>query len=292
MIPGESPARPLELGIFARTFRRDSLDATLRAAAANAFRLIHFNFACAGLPSLPDALEPETCRRIRDAFIEHHLVMLGVSATYNTIHPDRERRDVETARAVRVIELGPTLGTGIVSLSTGTRDPDDMWRRHPANEDPASWSDLLNTVSRLVQAAEQAGVVLGIEPERNNVVSSARRAIRLLGELRSASLGIILDPANLVDPARPETQHAVLEEAFDLLAPWTVMVHAKDVVATGHVAAGLGLLDYGYVFELIRHHRLEVPVVIHDVDESDVDRARAFVESLAAPARERMRAGR
>ncbi len=291
MIGGATRARPLEVGIFARTFRRDGLKATLQAAVAHEFALLHFNFACAGLPSLPVALEPDNCRRIRDAFSEHDLAMVGVSATYNTVHPDLERRALETSRAVRVIELAPTLGTGLVSLSTGTRDPDDMWRGHPANEDPAAWSELLDTLGRLLPAAEHAGVILGIEPERNNVVSSAGRAIRLFDELGSASLGIILDPANLVDPARPETQRSILEEAFDLLAQRTVMIHAKDVVATGHVAAGRGFLDYDCVFELIDRHQLDVPIIIHDVEEGDVDRARTFVESLAASARDRLRAG-
>lgn len=277
--------RPLEVGIFARTFASSGLDTTLSSAREAGFRALHFNFACAGLPSLPTDLDPAACALIRDAFAAHGCSMVGVSATYNTIHPDRSRRHAETERAQRIIELAPTLGTTMVSLSTGTRDPDNMWRGHPGNDEPGAWRDLLDTLALLAASAQEAGVCLGIEPERNNVVSSAERARQLLDELRTPHLRIILDPANLVDPASPETQGDILSEAFELLASRTDMIHAKDVTITGHVAAGRGLLDYGRVFDLVRNHHLRCPVVIHDVAVDDVPRARAFVEGFASSIR-------
>jgi sugar phosphate isomerase/epimerase len=276
---------PLEVGIFARTFTSASLADTLSAVSALGFRALHFNLACAGLPLLPDDLDRAPCATIRDAFARHRIQMVGVSATYNTIHPDCARRYADTQRARRVIALSPVLGTRLVSLSTGTRDAENMWRGHRGNDAPDAWRDLLDTLASLVEVAEDAGVVLGVEPERNNVVSSARRAVRLLEEMRTPHLRIILDPANLVNPASPGSQHDILAEAFELLAPSTVMLHAKDVAAAGHVAAGLGWLDYGHIFELIGRHHLTCPIIIHDVAPADVPRARAFVEGLAAPVR-------
>jgi hypothetical protein len=54
-----------ELGIFARTYKRSTLDEVLDAALADGFRALHFNFTCAGLAALPEALDEATCRRIR-----------------------------------------------------------------------------------------------------------------------------------------------------------------------------------------------------------------------------------
>ena len=280
---------PLEVGIFSRTWRRGSLDAVLDAAAGHGFRALHFNFSSAGLPSLPDVVDPVDCATIRAAFEVRGMAMVGLSGTYNVIHPDRARRADETERARRLILAAPRLGTRFVSLSTGTRDPDDTWRGHPRNGHPSAWRDLRATLEKLLAAADEADVDLGIEPEPGNVVASAAGAARLLAEMRTPRLRIVFDAANLVTAVPPERQRDVLEEAFDLLARDTAVLHAKDTAADGsHPAAGRGLLDYRLLFELIERHGLTVPVIIHDAPEDDVARARQLVEGLAAPVRARL----
>jgi len=274
-----SPLAPLEVGIFARTYNQPTLGQVLDAACSDGFRALHFNFKCAGLAALPEELDEETCRAIRGEFERRGLVMVGVSATYNTIHPDVGRRARETALARRIIELSPVLGTDLVTLCTGSRDPDDMWQAHPGNEEPEAWSDLLETMEPLLASAESASVFLGIEPETANVVSSAAKARSLIDELGSDRVRIILDPANLMTPANLDQQQAVLAEAFDLLAPDLIQAHAKDIDEHGHLAAGRGRLDYDSYFALLAHHNVTVPVIMHELDEDDVPRARDFVRA-------------
>ena len=268
---------PLEVGIFAKTFARPTLEGVLDAAKAAGFRALHFNFVCAGLSSLPETLDEATCQAIRDAFEQRGLVMVGVSATYNTIHPDQDRRATETTRATAIIEKCPNLGTELATLCTGTRDPDDMWRAHPANADQSAWRDLRATLELLLESAESASVSLGIEPEAANVVASAPDARALLDEMGSDRLGIVLDPANLLEPGTLDRQEVVLGEALDVLGPNLIQAHAKDVGPDGHVAAGLGLLDYDLYFRLLARHGVTVPIVMHELAEDDVARARAFV---------------
>ena len=76
-----------------------------------------------------------------------------------------------------------------------------MWRAHPANTDRSAWSDLRRTLDPLLEAAREAGIRLGVEPELANVVRDAPTAARLLDELGAdAPIGIVLDPANLLTP--------------------------------------------------------------------------------------------
>src|SRR5262249_32953151 len=121
------------------------------------------------------------------------------------------------------------IGAPMVSLCSGTRDPEDMWKRHAENDLPNAWADLLATLSCLLPAAEAAGVMLGIEPEHNNVVNSAEKARRLLDELRSPAVRIILDGANLFNWAELPAQAEVLRRAVDLLGSDIVLAHAKDI---------------------------------------------------------------
>lgn len=275
---------PAGIGIFSRTFDGPSLGAILDKISANGFDLVHFSFRSAGMPALPTGLTPERCREIRGEIEGRGLRVAGVSGTYNAVHPDKERRERETALACALIDCAPALGAPLVSLCTGTRDPEDMWRAHPANDDPAAWSDLRYTLVRLLEAARRADVLLGIEPEHNNVVSSAHRARRLLDEFHDEHLGIILDAANLLSAGTAQRQAAILGKAFDLLGPDIVVIHAKDFTEAGDVAAGRGLLDFGTYFDLVARHGIDAPVVIHEVAEDDVPRARAFVYDQAVRA--------
>jgi sugar phosphate isomerase/epimerase len=156
-----------------------------------------------------------------------------------------------------------------------------MWRYHPDNGDPAAWADLVSTLQTLLTVARSANVTLGIEPEHANVIASAALARKLLDELGTDHLSIVMDPANLVSGLSLAHQESVLAEAFELLAPYVVIAHAKDVSKSGYHAAGRGLLDYDEFFRLISRHQLHVPIVLHDVVESDLRRARDFVAGFA-----------
>ncbi len=58
MADGRQWWRVMQIGIFARTFDRMTLEETLDAVKAHSLDCVQFNMACAGLPSLPDRIEP------------------------------------------------------------------------------------------------------------------------------------------------------------------------------------------------------------------------------------------
>jgi sugar phosphate isomerase/epimerase len=296
---------PVELGIFARTFRRATPGAVAAAVASAGFGLTQLNLNAFGLATIPDqdALGRLDVAGIRAAFAGEDVEIWGVSATYNTVHPDRNRRTRETAAAAAFIPSAAGLGARVVTLCTGTRDPADLWRGHPDNDDPSAWRDLRETLDVLLPAAAAAGVRLGVEPESGNVVRDAVVARRLLDELGADAelVGIVLDPANLVEPSAAADQDRILAAAFDILGEAVVCLHAKDTLLpqandtvdlpaggsqpSGFAAAGTGLLDYDLVFDL--HGRLpqRVPVIIQDAAENDVARTRAFLLEHARSAR-------
>lgn len=267
-----------QLGIFARTFVRDSPAAVAKAVADAGFDLVQLNLNSFGLPTIPDqdVLLSTDFGAVRDAFTEQGIAIWGVSVTYNTIHPDAGLRRRLTEDACRLIARVPELGARFATLCTGTRDGDNMWRTHPANGDSAARRDLRATIDRLLEAAIAAGVRLGIEPEPANVIHDARAAASLLHEFGpdAEHVAIVLDPANLIDAATAPSQRAVLGEAFETLGASIVCLQAKDVVASGFVAAGTGLLDYDLIFELRSELPRAVPVVVQDVAEHDARRVR------------------
>ena len=67
----------MELGIFAKTFRRATVGATLEAAKALGLGCVQFNFECAGLSSMPETVPPSTLRAIASASRETGIRLAG-----------------------------------------------------------------------------------------------------------------------------------------------------------------------------------------------------------------------
>jgi sugar phosphate isomerase/epimerase len=271
------------IGIFAKTFNRPVVTEVFRAVAKLHLRCVHFNFASAGLPSLPDAIDPALAKHIRKSAAEHRLAIAGVSATFNMIHPDVAARRDGLRRLEVIAGACRHLDAKLVTLCTGTRDQEDMWRHHPQNDSPEAWHDLVVTMTKALTIADKHDVLLGIEPEVGNVVSSARHARRLLDELRSPRLKIILDPANLFRPGDLSRMGEIMDEAFDLLGPDIAMAHAKELSAEGHagsLAVGAGILDWEQYLGLLRQVRFEGPLILHGFEEKDAAASVKFLRGL------------
>jgi len=225
--------------------------------------------------------------------------MAAISGTCNLIHPDAAQRDESISRLQILIEICRELGTSVVTLCTGTRDPSDIWRAHPQNDSLEAWRDLHRSLERLLPLAENHHITLGIEPEPANVISSAPQARRLLNEMSSPSLRIVFDAANLVEPHGLSKQREILQQAFELLGDDIVLAHAKDLApppsaaqnsnsgrgsafspSLAIVAAGKGKLDYGLYVSLLQRARFNGPLILHNLTEAEAPQSIAFLREI------------
>lgn len=264
-------------GIFAKTFPRSSVEEVFDAVRSHGIAYTQFNMSCAGLPSMPDEMDPGVASRIREAAAERGITISAVSGTFNMIHPDERERRAGLRRLEVLAASCGELGTSTITLCTGTRDPEDMWRRHPANDEPEAWRDLRSSMQQALDTAEEHDVTLAIEPEPGNVVSSAIKGRRLLDEMGSPRLKVIIDAANLLQAGD------TLKEALDLLGEDIVIAHAKDLTASGEVvAAGRGVVDYDLYLGLLGQAGFEGPVILHGLDETEVGESVTFLRDRLA----------
>lgn len=277
----------MRIGVFAKTFRRPTLEATLDAVAAAGIECVQYNLACAGLPTLPESIEPTLCDRIAAACSGRGLTISAISGTFNMIHPDPARRREGLARLDVLAGACRRLGTATITLCTGTRHPDDMWRWHPANIEEDAWRDLVVSMTRALEIAEQHDVALAFEPEVANVVHSASGAQRLYGMLGGPHprLKVVIDPANLFHAGDLPRMAEVLDDAFERLGPHIVLAHAKDLDrdgAAGDVPAGRGCLEYARYVAGLRRVGYDGPLILHGLDEEDVEASVAFLRRAIA----------
>ena len=275
----------MQLGVFAKTFARNSVEANLDAVRESGFQCTQYNLVCAGLSTLPDNVSPELCERIRVAHAERELRMAAISGTFNIIQHNREALAENLCQLVTLAKSCALLGTNVITLCTGTRDQESMWRKHPDNKTSEAWRDMVASMRRIAEIAEDNEVIVGIEPEVNNVVDSAEKARRLIDELGSPRVKVVMDAANLFHVGQLDRMHEVLDEAFDYIGQDIIIAHAKDLSNdgdAGHEAAGTGRLDYDYYVQLLKNRDFDGPLITHGLTESQVPRCVEFLRGKLA----------
>jgi len=263
----------MQLGIHLGAFASRPFEQALDRAAAAGLECIHLNFKSLGLPPLPEQIDPAVCQRVSRETRARGLRVATLSGTFNMIHPDPQVRR-QGLRGLRcAAAAAQQLGAPVVTLCTGTRDADHMWRPHPDNHTAKAWADLAATMEEALQIADEHHVLLGVEPEIGNVVSSAAKARRLLDQMRSPRLKVIIDAANLFPAGELRRMREVLDTAFELLADDIAAAHAKDLDhdgEAGRLPAGKGLLDYDHYLGLLRRSGFTGPLILHSLAEADV----------------------
>lgn len=268
----------MDLGIFAKTFPGSDPATAMKAAANTGYTAVQYNMACSGLAAMPDEITREQADRVADAARQTGMKIVACSATYNMIHPDLEVR----ARGLRSLEVIASacslMGCDTLTLCTGTRDACDQWRTHPDNQTKMAWDDLLRSMEAAVRIAEVHDLTLGVEPELDNVVNSARTARKLMDEIQSARIGIVLDPANLFEVETLDRQRSIVSEAIALLGDRIIMGHAKDRLPDGRfTAAGQGVLDYEHYLRALLGAGFDGPLVTHGLDAVDAPAVAEFL---------------
>lgn len=274
----------MRIGIFAKTFPGHDPATVLRAVRDAGYTCAQFNLASADLDAMPAAVPETAIAAIAGATRDTGVTIEALSGTYNMIHPDPALRAHGLARLGVVIGAAARLGVGMVTLCTGTRDPDDQWRAHPDNTTPEAWRDLRREMRLAADLAERHGVDLGIEPEQANVVMTAADALRLFREVGSPRLRVVLDPANLFEHADRATANRIVAEAVEALAGHVGMAHAKDRDAQGHFCtAGTGIVDFPAFLGRLRATGFDGPVITHGLSAAEAPGVAAFLaRTLAA----------
>ena len=119
-------------------------------------------------------------------------------------------------------------------------------------------------------------------------------------------LGLIMDPTNYFEDHNIDKMDATLNHVFDALSDKICLAHAKDVTravddsaekhadigdadaAESHTfrgvgaielpAPGLGDLNYDLYLQRLAKKHPNIPMIIEHLDESDVPRAKAFLD--------------
>jgi sugar phosphate isomerase/epimerase len=208
----------------------------------------------------PFATTDAQCRRVRSILADYGLTMVqAIGHRPPLIHPDESIRRRGVAVLREAIRIAAALGSlschtgpgSLAQLSASESAWDGAWDPHGDNWDPICRDQLVESLKEVAPAAEEHGVVLGMEGHVLVTLDSAETMRDVLDEVGSPSVRCDLDPVNWLTLRTVFRNGPAIDHMCDVLGARIFNAHAKDVIVQKRLVthidecpAGQGILDY------------------------------------------------
>lgn len=273
----------IHVGVRAHDFGKLPLEQLAAEVAARGLCCVQFA-APKSIPGLDDdagRLSPGLALHVRDTLATRgiHIAVLG--CYINLGDPDEKNRRHHLARFKTYLRLARDFGCSLVGTETGSLNSNFSW--HPDNHGEAAYQRVLTGVRELVREAERFGSTVAIEAVERYVIHDPRSLRRLIDDVDSPNIQVILDPVNLLSAANFHRQDEIIEEAFALLGDRIAVLHAKDArLVDGvlkSVPAGQGQLNTALFFRLAKQHKPGIDVLLEDTQPASLQQTVDFVRT-------------
>ncbi len=215
----------------------------------------------------------EYANSIKEQLGEIKISVLGSYINPTNPNYDELRFDIE--RFKEKIKYASVLKPIVVGTETG------MYKDNMTDTEEA-YEYLLSNLKEIVSEAEKYDVCIGIEGVHCFVINTPEKMKRLLDDLNSDNVKVILDPVNYIDINNYDKQREILKKSFELFSDKICAIHIKDFsIIDGNKKAEIpfeGELDFAYLFSLINEYKVDVPLIC---EEYCADKAVGIFEKLS-----------
>lgn len=278
----------MDLGIYTPEIQASSLDELFFKIKQFGFSQTQFSlFSCGFEDEVPNVpISDAKIAECKQAAQKHGVSFFVLNGTYNMSHSDTNVRAEGAKSFFDICRVAHELNCPVVSLCTGTRNRDSMWIWHTDNETKEAWRDMVTSVEQAIEAAEKYDVVLGLETEASNVCNTTEKVRRLIRDMQSDRLRVIMDCANLfhAGEAHREKVHDVIQRGFDCLGEYVVVAHGKDVKEGDGIDftySGNGIVDFPFFLEELKQIGYIGGMILHGTKaEAEIPPAVRFLRSL------------
>jgi sugar phosphate isomerase/epimerase len=297
----------IQVGIFSGYFPYD-LERTAKTIRGLGFNTVQLDLHFKDIDLSAGQITDEKAKRVRDVFRDNDLPICAISGYTNIVHPDLDERKRRVDYLKEIIRNARKFGTPYVISESGTFNTESDWVSDPKNKTEEGYEAARDVIADLAQTAVDHGAVFLLETYVNNVIGSLEETVRVFKDVQSPGLELLMDPTNYFETWNMGEMDKVLNEVFDTVGDRVRIAHAKDVKHSGadksekhadigdenalesHTfrgvgeielpAAGLGELNYDLYVQRLSEKTPNVPLIIEHLDESDVPRAKQFVDGV------------
>ncbi|OKP99109.1 sugar phosphate isomerase/epimerase [Paenibacillus sp. P46E] len=273
---------PLHLGIRAHDFGQNPL--TELTAKLCRYHFTHIQFAVhksfpESVPAI-SSLSPGTAAHFGDAFRQAGIRIAVLGCYVNIVDSDPAQRTLALDAFSTHLRLARDFGASLVGTETGSVGKGYT----TANFTEEAFQQAVVSVQAMVAEAERFGVTVGIEAGINHPLHTAQLARRLLTQVPSNNLQIILDCANLMTVDNYRQQDAVIAEALELLSDRIAVIHLKDyTIRDGQIVivpVGQGLLNFAPLLHYMKYKRPHIQGILESTPEEYLQESTDYLRKL------------
>ncbi|TVY02413.1 sugar phosphate isomerase/epimerase family protein [Paenibacillus cremeus] len=278
----------MKYGILANSFGKLPVQFIAEKTASAGFGSIQFALGGYGHVPLPfdtglGRLNAGIAHYVADAFIDCGVRIPVLGCYMDFVHKDDEVRRQNIARFKEHLRFAREFGAGAVVTETGKIA--SSWRTEGELPIETGYQRVRQAIEELAEEAEKWGVFLGLEACQGHVIHNAELMQRIIEEVPSSNIGVVMDPVNLLHAGNVQRQDEVLQDAFDRLGDRIIHAHAKDfnVSAEGAMqfcSPGTGNLNYSLFMSLLRRTKPCVHVTFERTPAESIAAALQFMSQL------------
>ena len=215
---------------------------------------------------------PNFSSEIAKKLSEYNLKVAVLGCYINPVDPDKEALAPSLRLFSDFISYARDFNTTVIGTETGFNgDIKNTWSEE-------NYKFFLENFCPLINKAEDNNVTIGIEPVRHFTISSPSKMRRMLDDVKSKNIGVILDVANMIAKENKDEQHTIIDQSFELLADKIKVIHLKDfTIENGwnkYAKIGTGELDVKYLFHKVEEYNVDCHFIL------DATNIKYYAESL------------
>ena len=267
-------------------FSAEAIEILAERVLSRNFHAVQFTMADAFKQVKPAHLNQGMAWQLRNAFESRNIQIAVLSCYINPIHPDHEKRKKDFDCFYRYLEFCRDLGCNYVATETGSKNIDGSF--HPDNHSPRAMEELLDSLKLMVSCAEKFGIGIAIEGVSKYVARSPEVIMKILENINSGNLRVILDPVNMLEPAADsdiQQQYVrIVDESFSLFGDNIIAIHLKDYkFEEGKIVKtpiGTGSAPFNLLLKLAAERKPGLPLIMEEQKPVTMDSSFGFINGL------------
>jgi len=274
----------MNIGIRLHDTRPGTLRERLGYAQAQGFTCVQLAMGKA-VPDFRMDRAPELLTEKLAEEVREELDWAGIRCAVLGCYLKLASRDAEAAaRTLEIYKAHLRFARWIGAGCVGTETPPAEGPEGEECRTEAHYRLLLDRIRPAAEEAERLDVTLAVEPVCSHIVYDADMAERLLADLDSRRVSLILDAVNLVDSRHTDTADPLIRDAVRRLGSRVCVLHMKDFVPQPDaprpkpVPCGQGRMNYGPLLALAREKQL--PMTLENTTPENAEQTRLYLENL------------
>lgn len=240
----------------------------------------------------PFQTSTEQCRRVRDLLEANGLRMYQCTGYWQClIHPDESVRSKAARTLCEALRVAGDLGSYAIDTGPGSMNPSGPWNPHPDNWQPWAKENLIKSLRECAKAAEEYGVILGLEAHQLVVLETPEVTREVLEAVGSRWVRCDFDPVNWITLKTVFHTGDAVNHMVDVLGDWIASAHSKDIIIENRltlhldtVATGTGLMDHRTFLTRMEQLNPEYPVIVEAASSEQLPAVSDFLHRTAAEA--------